>query len=168
MYGLCSSDTFINIDISEFISGNYSVEWRQVVGVNSILLSENPSINIYPTQNTAYTLNISSCSFDFYINFYPSPALNVEHTNLLCNGDTNAVIYISTDSSSIINYTLIDSSSNVIYFNSSNIPMDTIENLSAGFYTVELKDEFLCAVSEEIEILQPDSCLLYTSPSPRD
>tara|TARA_Y100000813_G_scaffold108288_1_gene77455 strand:- start:1642 stop:8748 length:7107 start_codon:yes stop_codon:yes gene_type:complete len=157
VYVLCSSDTFINIDISEFISGNYSVEWRQVVGVNSILLSENPSINIYPTQNTAYTLNISSCSFDFYVNFYPSPALNVEHTNLLCNGDTNAVIYISTDSSSIINYTLIDSSSNIIYFNSSNIPMDTIENLSAGFYTVELKDEFLCAVSEEIEILQPDS-----------
>ena len=74
MYVLCSSDTFINIDISEFISGNYSVEWRQVVGVNSILLSENPSINIYPTQNTAYTLNISSCSFDFYINFYQSPS----------------------------------------------------------------------------------------------
>ena len=35
--------------------------------------------------------------------------------------------------------------------------MDTIENLSAGLYTVELKDEFLCTVSEEIEILQPDS-----------
>ena len=83
--------------------------------------------------------------------------MNVEHTNLLCNGDTNAVIYISTDSSSIINYTLIDSSSNILYFNSSNIPMDTIENLSAGLYTVELKDEFLCTVSEEIEILQPDS-----------
>ena len=35
--------------------------------------------------------------------------------------------------------------------------MDTIEYVSAGTYTVELKDEFLCVVSEEIEILQPDS-----------
>lgn len=159
VYVLCSSDSLINIDISEFISGNYSVEWRQVVGVNSILLSENPSISIYPYQNTAYNLNISSCSFDFYVNFYQSPSLDVEHTNLLCNGDSNAVIYISTDSSAIINYTLIDSLSNIIYFNSTNVPMDTIENLNAGTYTVELKDEFLCVVSQEIEILQPD--LIY-------
>ena len=95
--------------------GNYSIEWR-VAGANSILLSEN-HIDIFPTQNTAYTLNVSSCSFDFYINFYPSPALNVEHTNLLCFGDTNAIIYISTDSSTTINYTLIDSMSNIVYFN---------------------------------------------------
>ena len=47
--------------------------------------------------------------------------------------------------------------SNIIYFNTTNIPMDTIENISAGIYTVELKDEFLCVVSEEIEITQPDS-----------
>ena len=97
--------------------------------------------------------------FDFYVNFYQSPSLDVEHTNLLCNGDSNAVIYISTDSSAIINYTLIDSLSNIIYFNSTNVPMDTIENLNAGTYTVELKDEFLCVVSQEIEILQPD--LIY-------
>ena len=35
--------------------------------------------------------------------------------------------------------------------------MDTIENVSAGAYTVELKNEFLCVVRQEIEILQPDS-----------
>ena len=139
------------------MTGNYSIDWREVVGANSILLSENPYIDIFPTQNTAYTLNVSSCSFDFYINFYPSPALNVEHTNLLCFGDNNAIIYISTDSSTTINYTLIDSMSNIVYFNATNIPTDTIENVSAGTYTVELKDEFLCIVSEEIEISQPDS-----------
>ena len=122
-----------------------------------MLLSENPQIDIFPTQNTAYTLNVSSCSFDFYVNFYPSPALDVEHTNLLCYGDTNATINISTDSSTYINYTLIDSMSNIVYFNTTNIPMDTIENLSAGTYIVELKDEFLRVVEEEIEILQPDS-----------
>ena len=157
VYVLCSADSFINIDISPFMTGNYSIEWREIVGANSILIGENSSIDIFPTQNTAYTLNISSCSFDFFINFYPSPALDVEHTNLLCFGDTNATIYINTDSSSTINYTLIDSMSNIIYFNTTNIPMDSIENISAGIYTVELKDEFLCVVSEEIEIIQPDS-----------
>lgn len=157
VYVLCSADSSISIDVSQFMTGNYSIEWREVVGANSILLSENPYIDIFPTQNTAYTLNVSSCSFDFYINFYPSPALNVEHTNLLCFGDTNAIIYISTDSSTTINYTLIDSMSNIVYFNATNIPTDTIENFSAGTYTVELKDEFLCIVSEEIEISQPDS-----------
>ncbi len=157
VYVLCSADSSISIDVSPFMTGNYSIEWRKIIGANSILLSENPSIDIVPTQNTAYLLNVSSCSFDFYINFYPSPALDVEHTNLLCYGDTSATIYISTDSSTTINYTLIDSMSNVVYFNTTNIPMDTIENISAGAYTVELKDEFLCVVSEEIEILQPDS-----------
>ena len=75
----------------------------------------------------------------------------------MCFGDTNATIYISTDSSTTINYTLIDSMNNIIYFNTTNIPMDTIENVSAGAYIVELKDEFLCVVRQEIEILQPDS-----------
>ena len=46
---------------------------------------------------------------------------------------------------------------NIVYFNTTNIPTDTIENVSAGAYTVELKDEFLCVVRQEIEILQPDS-----------
>ena len=129
------------------------------VGANSILLSENPSVYIFPTQNTAYTLNISSCSFDFYINFFNSPALDVEHTNLLCFGDTNSTIYISTDSSTTINYTLIDSTSNIVYFNT-NVPMDTIENISAGNYVVELKDEFLCVVTEEIEIIEREPFIL--------
>ena len=154
VYVLCSADSSISIDVSQFMTGYYSIEWREVVGSNSMLLSENPQIDIFPTQNTAYTLNVSSCSFDFYVNFYPSPALDVEHTNLLCYGDTNATINISTDSSTYINYTLIDSMSNIVYFNTTNIPMDTIENLSAGTYIVELKDEFLCTVREEIEILQ--------------
>ena len=35
--------------------------------------------------------------------------------------------------------------------------MDTIEYVSAGTYTVELKDEFLCVVSEEIEYFTTDS-----------
>ena len=157
VYVLCSADSSINIDISPFMTGYYSIQWREIIGANSILLSENSSLDISPTQNTAYTLNISSCSFDFYVNFYPSPSLDIEHSNLLCFGDTNATIYISTDSSTTINYSLIDSSSNIVYFNTSNMSMDTIEYVSAGTYTVELKDEFLCVVSEEIEILQPDS-----------
>ncbi len=157
IYELCSSDSSISIDVTSFMTGNFSIEWREVVGATSILLGENPSIDIFPTQNTAYTLNVSSCSFDFFIDFYPSPALDVEHIDLLCYGDTNATIYISTDSSTTINYTLIDSMSNIFYFNTTNIPLDTIENVSAGVYTVELKNEFLCVVREEIEILQPDS-----------
>ena len=157
VYVLCSADSSIIIDISPFMTGNYSIEWREIVGSNSILLSENPSIEIFPIQNTSYTLNVSSCSFDFYINFYSSPNLDVQHTNLLCFGDTNSNIYISTDSSTTINYNLIDSMSNIVYLNTTNIPMDTIENISAGIYTVELKDEFLCIVKKEIEILQPDS-----------
>ncbi len=157
IYELCSADSSISIDVTSFMTGNFSIEWREVVGATSILLGENPSIDIFPTQNTAYTLNVSSCSFDFFIDFYPSPALDVEHIDLLCYGDTNATIYISTDSSTTINYTLIDSMSNIFYFNTTNIPLDTIENVSAGVYTVELKNEFLCVVREEVEILQPDS-----------
>ena len=110
VYVLCSADSSINIDISPFMTGYYSIQWREIIGANSILLSENSSLDISPTQNTAYTLNISSCSFDFYVNFYPSPSLDIEHSNLLCFGDTNATIYIATDSSTTINYSLIDSS----------------------------------------------------------
>lgn len=157
VYVLCSADSTINIDISSFVTGGYSIEWREVIGTNSILLSEDPSIEITTDQSTAYTLNISSCSFDFYINYYPSPSIDVQHTNLLCYGDTDATIYIETDSSTSINYSLIDSIGNVVYFNNSIFPSDTIENVSAGVYTVELKDEFLCVVSQQIEILQPDS-----------
>ncbi len=157
IYVLCSADSSINIDISSFMTGNYSIEWREIVGSNSILLSENDTIEIIPTQSTNYVLNVSSCSFDFYVNFYPSPNIDVQHTNLLCYGDTNATIYIETDSSNSINYSLIDSMSNVIYSNNTNLPMDTIENIAAGTYTVELKDEFLCVVSQQVDILQPDS-----------
>ncbi|MDG1916309.1 MAG: T9SS type A sorting domain-containing protein [Flavobacteriales bacterium] len=157
VYVLCSADSSINIDISSFMTGNYSIEWREIVGSNSILLSENDTIEIIPTQSTNYVLNVSSCSFDFYVNFYPSPNIDVQHTNLLCYGDTNATIYIETDSSNSINYSLIDLMNNVIYFNNTNLPMDTIENIAAGTYTVELKDEFLCVVSQQVDILQPDS-----------
>ena len=69
VYVLCSADSSVNIDISPFITGDYSVEWREIMGTHSILLSENPSIEIITNQSTAYTLNVSSCSFDFFINY---------------------------------------------------------------------------------------------------
>ena len=48
----------------------------------------------------------------------------------------------------------------MFYFNTTNVPMDTIENISAGNYVVELKDEFLCVVTEEIEIIEPNPLYL--------
>lgn len=158
VYVFCSADSVLNIDINPFVSGNYLIEWRQAVGVNSIVLSNSSSIDLNPIQNTAYTLTISSCSFDFYVNYYQSPFLDVQNTNLSCYGDDNASIYIATDSSNIIYYSLTDSSSNLVYSNSSIFLTDTVENLSAGTYTVEVTNsESLCIASEEVDLLQADS-----------
>jgi hypothetical protein len=44
-YILCSSDSSIDIDISPFISGNYQVEWHQVVDQNYLTLGDSSRIS---------------------------------------------------------------------------------------------------------------------------
>lgn len=75
-YVMCSADSSIEIDISEFITGNYSLEWRQVVGQSTVFLSDSVQVELFPTENTNYQLNISNCTLDFYVNFFPSPRID--------------------------------------------------------------------------------------------
>ena len=157
IYEFCSADSSISIDLSSFLNDNYTVEWREVVGATSIILSQNPSIDILPVQNTAYSLNVSSCSSEFYVNFYQSPTLEVEHEDLLCFGESNAIIFIATDASGLVDYSLTDSLGDMVYFNSTISLFDTIGDLSAGEYTIELIDNNLCDIREEVHILQADS-----------
>jgi len=156
-YTLCSSDSSIEIDISPFVSGNYLVEWHQVVGQNFLTLGDSSVIEIFPTQSSNYVLELGNCFFDFSIDYY-SPVLDVSNTNLLCNGDTNAYIIVSSDSSSsTAHFILKDSLGVEVYNNISNQLIDTIFGLSSNKYTVELLDEWMCSTSTIVDVTQPDS-----------
>ena len=156
-YTLCSSGSSIEIDISPFVSGNYLVEWHQVVGQNFLILGDSSVIEIFPTQSSNYVLELGNCFFDFSIDYY-SPVLDVSNTNLLCNGDTNAYIIVSSDSSSsTAHFILKDSLGVEVYNNISNQLIDTIFGLSSNKYTVELLDEWMCLTSTIVDVTQPDS-----------
>ncbi len=157
VYTLCSSDSSIDIDISPFISGNYVVEWHRVVGQNFVTLGDSSVIEISPTQSSNYVLELGNCFLDFSIDFY-SPILDVNHTNLVCNSDSNAYIILSSDSSSsTAHFILRDSLGVELYNNISNNLIDTIFGLSSNQYTAELLDEWMCSVSTLVDVTQPDS-----------
>lgn len=156
-YSLCSSDSSIDIDISPFITGNYSVEWHEVVGQNLLTLGDSSVISIFPSQSSDYTLEIGNCFFDFSIDYY-SPTLNVGNTNLSCYGDSNAYITMSSDSSSSTAHFILRDSLNLEVYNSFSTDLtDTVFGLSANQYTVELLDEWMCSSSIVVDVLQPDS-----------
>jgi len=156
-YILCSSDSSIDIDISPFISGNYQVEWHQVVGQNYLTLGDSSAIQIYPSQSSSYVLELGSCFFDFSIDYY-SPVLSVQHSNLLCYGDSNAYMILESDSSSSTFHFIVRDSLNVeVYNNISDDLTDTVYGLSANQYTVELLDELFCSSISTVQVTQPDS-----------
>ncbi|MGC6490951.1 MAG: T9SS type A sorting domain-containing protein [Flavobacteriales bacterium] len=156
-YTFCSQDSSLEIDISPFESSSYLINWRQVIGQNSVVIGSSSTIEIFPTQTSDYILEIATCFFDFTINYYQNPVLQLQNTDLLCFGDSDASIIMFADStSSTAHFVLTDSTNTVLLDSISNQLVDTIAGLSAGQYTVEFIDQWQCTTEQEVNILQPE------------
>ena len=153
----CSSDSSLFLDISDYTSGNFSINWSRIDNNNLISLGTEDSIVLTPTQSSSYLLEIYNCAYQFNVNYLQSIPTTLDISNVLCFGDSGASVIVNAQSTS--NEVLIEvfnSDSEVIY-------SDTIQNLASGFYDVYVSDTTaMCPFENEFEISEPDSLYIHT------
>lgn len=158
-YSFCSSDSSLALDISDYTTGDFAVNWNQIVNNNLTILGTEDTIVLTPTQNSTYLLEIYNCSYQFGVNYLQSIPTTIDLTNVLCFDDSSGVAIISVESSS--NEVLIEVSNNeleVVYSELSTSFIDTIQNLPSGLYDLYISDTTaMCPFEYQFEIAEPDS-----------
>ena len=160
-YSLCSNEDAIEIDISQFITGDYIVQWYEIDGQDSINLVSSTNIDLIPGASTNYLLEISDCFYDFSVDYFLSPQLYYDIQSPLCYGDTNASIVLYSDSlSPTTHFTLANSNNEVLLDQLSTQLSDTVHDLVAGQYVATLENIWFCSTQEILNITQPQPLLI--------
>ncbi|MEP7171605.1 MAG: SprB repeat-containing protein, partial [Bacteroidota bacterium] len=123
----------------------YTYQWSNLATTQNInnLLSGIYTVTI-TDENGCTIVSTDSIGND------PPATINIDSTNnLKCNSDNNGAIYISI-SGGAPGYT---------YTWSNGFTTQNITNLSAGTYTISVKDTNLCITIDTIILTQPDSLL---------
>jgi len=81
----------------------------------------------------------------------------IDSVNVLCNGGNNgsATVEMTANGVPSYTYTWANGSGTVIQINNNSSTTDKINNLTAGIYTVTIKDDVNCSASASIVINQP-------------
>jgi hypothetical protein len=160
----CSSDSSISFDISDYTSGNFSVDWSRIVNNNLIALGTEDSIVLMPTQSSSYLLEIYNCAYQFNINYLQSIPTTLDISNVLCFGDSSGGVVINVESNA--NEVFIEVSNSdleVLYSELSSDFTDTIQSLSSGFYNIYISDTTaMCPFEYEFAVSEPDSLYIQT------
>ena len=156
-YNWCSNDSSIILDISSLLSGNYDLQWQQLIELDTITLSEWPSLEFSPSESSSYILDLSSCTFDFNVSFFNAPNLEFETNSPSCYGETNASIVLFADSMTpTAHFTLFDYTNSTVFDSISTLQSATIEGLAVGQYIATLENDWACSTQEIIDIFQPE------------
>ena len=160
IYNYCSGTEPIELDISELVSGDFSIKWSKIEGLTSIPFSTSSAVSITPDESAVYLLEIYNCSFNFYVNYSESPTLSYDLTNNnLCPGDNNAIVSFEI-TAPVPSLYFFKKDDVTLYSGETLSLIDSIENLSGGLYSFFISDQINCEVEEFIEISEPDTTLL--------
>ena len=112
-----------------------------------------------------YLLNIKDqklCSLDTSVTVLePSPLIvdTTSQDSVSCNGSSNGLAYVGViGGTGTYNFTWTDSLGINLSQDSS-----TAINLSAGIYTIIVKDQLLCTIDTNVTVLEPDTFVVDTS-----
>jgi large repetitive protein len=167
-YNHCTLNPPIELDVSDFISGDFSVQWtEQIIGGSVSVIGNTSSISLSPTEDAHYDFSIGGCYFDFYVNVYPSPILTeLNLTDVSCYGLADGFVEVEV-SAEVLNtpftYAWYDSTGVLLQDEQSSSITNSIGQLPAGVYTATVTDAEFCSGSMEVEIGQPDSLFLELS-----
>lgn len=158
-YLFCSSDSSLVLDISDYTTGEFFIQWNEVVNSNFNLLGAEDTVELFPQGNTNYVLEIFNCSYGFSITYEESISLETQIFDNLCYGDEQGSIIVDIDSPSPeFNVGTYNQSDSLVFFANSLNFIDTIGSLSSGEYTLVVTDTtVLCSYNQEFFIDQPDS-----------
>jgi len=135
-----ATDANGRIYLSDFLNNHVQIYTNDLTLIKTITTTSPRGIAV-ANNGTIYVANSGSNKIDV---FTPTPIAisSSSSTNPTCAGGNNGSIVFSTNlgsSSDIVTYKVTNSSGNVNYYNATS-PGFTINNLSAGTYTIMVKD----------------------------
>lgn len=167
-YNHCTLNPPIELDVSDFISGDFSVQWTEQIATGSVnVIGNTSSISLSPMEDAHYDFSIGGCYFDFYVNVYPSPTLTeLNLTDVSCHGLADGSVAVEV-SAEVLNtpftYVWRDSTGALLQDEQTSSISNDITGLTAGVYTATVTDAEFCSGSISIEVEQPDSLFLELS-----
>lgn len=124
--------------------GPYTIEWSNGdLGDNCYVMWESGEYEVYIKDS-------EGCSFyeKVSVETYEGITVNVDVTNVTCNGDNNGEVTVTADNPNY-SYTWLSENGDVV------INEETVSNLYSGIYWLITTDEFLCSNETTIFVDQP-------------
>jgi hypothetical protein len=141
-------------------SGNYTLDFTNVAALSHSCvvledLHEQQSIDLM--QQSSYEFYISDTTTTARFVLHIGLSIEVEKRHVSCNGAIDGEIVAIGKSAGIWNYEWKDATGTVLQ-SAVAVPSDTLSGLSAGIYTVAIKNKGVCSGRERtIEIEEPSS-----------
>lgn len=152
-------DITIPIRVWTYVSSNFTIKWNlndfpyDNVCIFLEDLETNTTINL--RTDTAYTCFIPDTTDLPRFLLHISNPVKKQILNPLCTNQNNGEIIIKGTGSGPWSYIWKDLSGNIIQTNSNTFNADTLSNLSAGMYLVEVSNTNCGNVIDTIEIINP-------------
>jgi len=152
--GFCEDKIIIRATGSDG-SGDYSYLWNNNSTGDEIVNAENNT-----TYSVTITDNSTNCTASASVTTSQTgyPSISYEYSPIACNGGTTDIELTVTGGAGTP-YTY--------HWGESTSTTNTIEDVTAGTYTVTVSDEHSCATSTSIQVTQPDAITFDVATTPQ-